>query len=719
MSEPTRKTHWWNKRRSAAAVLAALLILAMLLAGTFAWKSISQKALNQVKETVNPGGRVHDDFDGKNKDVYAENFGSKPIYVRIQLSEYMETGDGAGDATGSGKTATPFQTGATIEDRDNWELHKPSQNDPALCSNADADQFHDYVDWTMGGSKIFMPTFNKDNDSLATDATGIAIDDVTGGQTARGDGSHDYFDDGDQISDYETLNGATQSADEVTHTAKSTLLPQDGGVITVADWIALDRPTGNFWVYDTDGWAYWASALQPGDATSLLLNGINVTMDEDYYYAINVVGQFCTERDLNTFTNPTDDALDLLNKASGLYKLTVTPAVVNVNKGSTQQFSAVLTGYQGAVTGQTITWSVDDPHATGTTISSTGLLTVAGTEAEDTLTIKATALDGTVVGTAIARATDNVTNFTVAPNFCTQPTTDSTVYNIASSDVAQTYNFTTKTTGHGTLVTTGNWSADSANISVAGAANAGTLTIPANAIAGTYEVTVAAAQDSTKLVTFKVIVNSLKNTVAALDAPPTVTGSGATAHAASTFFAGGKEWRVLDNSDMSEVLVLSEHVLSITTPWSLTSTTAGGYMASAIRGTCTDLYKNDMGWAHSYAVLPNTDSTWSLGANETTGQTTCSGNPVPASGEDGCFLLSYRDVFNNGKYGFLASTTADVSRVGTEVTSPGVGTGRFWALRSPLNATNVRGVSSSAGASSDAIAAYPMGFRPALYLNLE
>jgi|GEM_PF-2063681 len=372
-------------------------------------------------------------------------------------------------------------------------------------------------------------------------------------------------------------------------------------------------------------------------------------------------------------------------------KLTVPVGDIAINSTATVTFRVTINTGSG---GQTIT---NTANATGTNTDTTTGGSVPG---------------GSLVDSA------NVTNFTVNPNFCTVPTTNATVYNIASSDVEQTFDFTTATTGTGTLIPTGNWTVDSTNISVAGAANAGTITIPANATAGTYNVTAAAAQNAGKAVSFKVVVNTLKATVAALSSPPTVTGSGNTTHAASTFFAGGQEWRVLDNSDLSQVLILSEHVLNYTTQWNPTNSTAGGYMASSIRTTCTNLYNNDMGWAHSYAVLPNTDATWSATGSVTTGLTSCSGTPVPTSGVDGCFLLSYADMYTSGKYGFSASTAADANRIGTQVTSPGIGAARDWWLRSPYSSTVAYFVIAS-GANNANNASNTSGLRPALYLNVQ
>ena len=64
-----------DKRKKAMTAVGAVAMAAVIaLGGTFAWQSISQQALNEAAAVVNPGGRLHDDFDGSNKDVYVENF---------------------------------------------------------------------------------------------------------------------------------------------------------------------------------------------------------------------------------------------------------------------------------------------------------------------------------------------------------------------------------------------------------------------------------------------------------------------------------------------------------------------------------------------------------------------------------------------------------------------------------------------------------------------
>ena len=82
-----------KKRRVLKSGIAVLLVIAIALTGTYAWQSISQEALNEVEGGSNPGGRLHDDFDGRNKDIYVENFSeTESIFARIRLDEYMEIG---------------------------------------------------------------------------------------------------------------------------------------------------------------------------------------------------------------------------------------------------------------------------------------------------------------------------------------------------------------------------------------------------------------------------------------------------------------------------------------------------------------------------------------------------------------------------------------------------------------------------------------------------
>ena len=317
---------------AAAAVTAALGIL---MGTTFAWQSISQEALNEASDVVNPGGRLHDDFDGKNKDVYVENFAEEPIYARIRLTEYFEVGRGAGaNLEAEGRSGFEVVTsGAVYGDRDSYPVHyfhKDNLTSP-------------YWLWHTGGSTVYMPTFNKNKDSILADINGT-LEGLDGKVTASvtDDRYSDYvtYAAGDRRTATEVYDTDANSLDEgadatenvnialvtATHTARNT---GSGSLISMDAWLArLDagEDTGGFWVYDEDGWVYWSEPVQPGTATGLLLDGIELAqvMDDSWFYVINVTAQFITADDIGISdstgfydpeqgTAPTAQALRLLS----------------------------------------------------------------------------------------------------------------------------------------------------------------------------------------------------------------------------------------------------------------------------------------------------------------------------------------------------------------------------------------------------------------------
>jgi len=379
-------------QKAKTAAIAATVATAIALTGTFAWQSISQMARNEATEPTNPGGRLHDDFSGygeeDTKDIYVENFGNEPIYARVRLDEYMELGEGAGlrGTVGAGGVITPdpnnhatsLVPGAKIDDVTTWTTHLPG--DPSANIGAGVETgftdpsktFHTYWTWTMGGQAtdnpdgktVYMPTFNKNKDSLMADINGTLAG-TDPNDTVHYDDYKTYAvgDTADRVRDPDTAtypDGAAYDADDDTtdecgpyggaggtgvagtnyemqaedHTAQETM---NASVITMAEYKEKsDEEKAAFlgWVYDVDGWAYWSQPIAPGtptdtdkfitNATGVLLDRIVLTHKptEAWYYSINAVGQFITEDDLGrtddpqtgfyTDGAPTDDALDLL-----------------------------------------------------------------------------------------------------------------------------------------------------------------------------------------------------------------------------------------------------------------------------------------------------------------------------------------------------------------------------------------------------------------------
>ena len=405
-----------DRRRPIAAGISLVLIAAIMLTGTFAWQSISQNVVNEVGvKGLNVGGRLHDDFNGENKDIYVENFGNEPILARVRLDEYMEIGAGAGlkaDKEGKNK-AEPVVEGTDIDDVATWTTHVPVAENVSDC-DTEGRELHTYFDWEMGGSTIFMPTFNKNKDSLKSDINGTFAG-LDGDPSTKEDRFEDYqeytnqqkvtsnavYDADDNTVDEGdgSAEGVNHKTIEETHTAKPT---QTGTVITMAKWKEDGSQPGKYWVYDTDGWAYWAEAIQPGEATGLLLNKISLKkgMADDWYYGINAVAQFATIDDLGDDTEDTgfyedgltNEAYELLMKAAGhkeTVEITTAGDADKVLPGNTLQFTAKIT-LGGKVFGsQEVDWSISSEHDGNTTIDTSGLLTVASDESNTEMTIRA------------------------------------------------------------------------------------------------------------------------------------------------------------------------------------------------------------------------------------------------------------------------------------------------------------------------------------------
>lgn len=420
---------FFTKRKILVTVVTLVLAASILLGGSFAWQSISQRVTNEFGDLtgVNPGGRLHDDFNGENKDIYVENFGEEEIFARVKLSEYMEIGSGAGllssDPGYADKTAVSLVSGADINDDTTWTVHIPDVTEV----------FHNYYTWTLGNStaSVFMPTFNLNKDSLAVDVNGT-FEGPDGNRLTAEDRYADYI---------KWVAGETKTADEVydaddntvdegsaavegvnittvtdqTHTAKAT---GTATVMTMAEWVAAGSPIGSYWVYDTDGWAYWASPIKPGTATGLLLDEVKLTNkpDDDYYYAINATAQFCTETDW--FTEQTAGeaptaAADALFSAILAQRtpdsIMLPESSVSVAAGAAHKFTAKVT-VNGHPFDASLVWTVtyEDGTAvtTGTAVTQNGYLTVDSSEqAGAKLKVTVSSSDGTVSDTCVVTVT--------------------------------------------------------------------------------------------------------------------------------------------------------------------------------------------------------------------------------------------------------------------------------------------------------------------------
>lgn len=307
--------------RKNKKVLAGALAAALLISGTYAWQAFDQVVINESAGVDgNVGVRLHNDFDGDNADVYVENFASEEgtvTFTRVRLHEYMEIGNGAGYlAADEGDLAEVKNvevlkgyegTGSTvtIEDPNTWDIYLYEG------SAAAEDSISQYVTMTHGdleaannGSKAYMPTFNRDFDDKTPDVNGsllgstsnrydgVSYDDYksyTVGETVLGDTTYNIFSD-------EAVDNSNVNVIEETHTAKYT---ETATIMSMAEWIEKGNPIGNYWVFDTDGWAYWANGLYPQTATGLLVDAVSLvkTPDADFHYGLHVVAESFTAYD--------------------------------------------------------------------------------------------------------------------------------------------------------------------------------------------------------------------------------------------------------------------------------------------------------------------------------------------------------------------------------------------------------------------------------------
>ncbi|WP_460648417.1 hypothetical protein [Lactococcus garvieae] len=306
----------------------AILSLLGLIGGTMAFQAFNQQAINDRENTVqvNVGGRVHDYYnrDTKNKDVFVENYGERPIMARIRLSEFLEYQRGDEDFT-------PLVAGSERNNLASWITWIPSANNiNQRADTGNSSAFNRYAQLTFGWSREgetapwYMPTFNHDNLDLRTAAAGHARDYIAGagatdgttdGATHPGDGTDAYWSSGDT---FDNSAGIWPGATVENEAAQN--LRQQRAPMTIEQWSNLlpYQQIGDFWVVDhTTGWAYWASLLEPGNASSYLLDAAELTeaiedtvFNGSYYYGIHVDSQLISPDNSEEFLPGGDSRLE-------------------------------------------------------------------------------------------------------------------------------------------------------------------------------------------------------------------------------------------------------------------------------------------------------------------------------------------------------------------------------------------------------------------------
>lgn len=317
-----------KKKRRHLRNIALLVLLLLVVVGTYAFQAFNPRAINdrENRQDIGTGGRVHDYYnrDTENKDVFVENYGDRPIMARIRLSEFLET-------KSDGEAAfTPLVPGTVRENVESWTTWIPTADNINVRANVNgSNAFNRYSTLTLGWSRSgqvapwYMPSFNHDSDDLRTAAAGHArdwvegdgaTDGVTDGTTHPGDGTDAYWSSGDT---FDNSAGIWPGQEIVQEVAQN--LPQGRPPMTIEQWDELEdyQKIGDFWVIDHQtGWAYWASLIEAGNATSYLLDAAEMTsaIDETvsngyYYYGIYVDSRLISPRHSDDFLEGGDERL--------------------------------------------------------------------------------------------------------------------------------------------------------------------------------------------------------------------------------------------------------------------------------------------------------------------------------------------------------------------------------------------------------------------------
>lgn len=340
-----------TKKKAAQAGAVVVLAAAILLAGTFAWSNFAQSRVNTFKELMTPDVNLHDDFEGgPNKDVYVENSGQKDIFVRVKMTEYLQTANLGSLVLGHTadqenlwvphNTVQAVSEGTTTYDPNQCDIEASGNQVNPQWTNAAGQDFHDFYTWTLGGQEggnangqIYYKPAPEDK-KAQVDANGNVIqdpqvvsDELTG---VEGDAAAYY------AQQLEGLDEEARAAKMAELGVKQTLTSK---VYTMEQWkngiktgegdsettVLAPYAQGDFWVIDTDGWAYWANPLHGGEATGLLLDKVTRTenkFDSDAEYKINVQLQAVTADDIAEFGTErgggiSKDALRMMKVASG------------------------------------------------------------------------------------------------------------------------------------------------------------------------------------------------------------------------------------------------------------------------------------------------------------------------------------------------------------------------------------------------------------------
>ena len=345
-----------KKLTKSQRLLIGFLATVVLLVGGTIGSYVSLTVLEVVLRgpARNHYGRLHVNIaqleDGNiNHNIFVENFGLDSIFVRVRLREFLRD-----ERSIIGQSLSQEQI--DINDPLTWPVFQADPLDVTERREATASALIGQagVDWTLGDlrleRKIFMPTHNRvaeavpagswlpsvpilfqnQNTFRMVEATGAAVDTGVGTVLSRdartirelnnfgvqtgpglgfrqGLGTHDEWQLADElVAPLLHINANGQIAiarQRHIMRARPTLTPSHGSIMTIQNWVELDRPRGNFWVYDDyDDWFYWAGRIPAGAATSLLLDSLQLTgIAARFEYAIYAETEFFNEENARSY----------------------------------------------------------------------------------------------------------------------------------------------------------------------------------------------------------------------------------------------------------------------------------------------------------------------------------------------------------------------------------------------------------------------------------
>jgi len=278
--------HKVHKNRNLLLLaLSALAVVAVMVGSAFAWTDFGQSRTNRFRGTVEADVTLHDEYDEEtgDKDVFVENSGNSPIYVRIRLDEYMEI------------DSKSFIDTANIRRKDTWTPHTYDNTTVEDCEH-----FHEYYTWKMSGAQR---SFVEGTPGLVYSRLGAngRVDTTPAGGKPTAVASSPII-----MSKYLALKTLSESQLAIDEGLDAAMSAEDliiwMSATTDGCWILDDTDTAE----NGGAWAYWSVALEAGQATNLLIDSVTRTGKEpsaDWYYGIDVKLQAVTVSDFGKWND--------------------------------------------------------------------------------------------------------------------------------------------------------------------------------------------------------------------------------------------------------------------------------------------------------------------------------------------------------------------------------------------------------------------------------